>query len=180
MALPRCAPDYSATTVSMNMHDYQKLKLKSYRMNELEQELVDLRIKAERSDTRIGVLQKIRDNLNEHLKDARQEIGCLKSYVAKGQAVVNFLKRQLGDLHATASQDTANTKALEHLRKHCDHQDEVIASLNEQNVTHEREVVVRYLREFANSVEELQDHENMVIGAVDKEDVSGCDIGLHC
>ncbi len=109
-------PDYSATTVSMNMHDYQKLKLAARGAAELQEEVDELKELVEKMDGKIGVVRAMRDSRDAQLTLALAEIRQLKAYVIHREDRHSEVVEGLKEKASTAEQAVV----VKYLHKYAD------------------------------------------------------------
>ena len=208
-------PNYSATTVSMNMADYQVLKARSYQVKDLveqvealqdshrglerlQEENEELRETLRKKDTRLGVVRQMRDDRIAELKIAlsrNREIGLQVATAQQGQL---WLEQQATDMRDSYQKVVEELRAVRKakgageweakyyksqvevklLRGQYDNALSIMQTLQSHNVSREREVTIRYLREFADTIENLKDNEDLEFFGVEKCE-NHCDIGLH-
>jgi len=145
--------DYSTVTVSLNMKDYQALKKAAYRN---EEDWKKQRGVEEAYEEELAHLKKL-------LRDQRAiNESRIKAYQCDARQAVNRaneLRTQLAEME--------------------DRYDKLYNDMETQkkdvNVKREREVVVRYLREVADSVEQLKEDEDLGLYAVTANGECTCD-----
>ena len=148
--------DYSTVTVSLNMKDYQALKKAAYRN---EEEWKNRRSVEEAYEEELAHLKKVVRELRQvqSLDESR-----LKAYQHDARQAVNRtneLRCQLAEME--------------------DRYDKLYNDMETQkkdvNVKREREVVVTYLREVADSIEQLKEDEDLGLYAVTANGECTCD-----
>jgi regulator of replication initiation timing len=142
--------DYSTVTVSLNMRDYQALKKAAYRNEEDWKKRRALKHK-------VRMREEIITDLRESLVSIVDENTSLKQRDSVNESRLRAYEYDAKQAGQRADDFQARYDNLYDYMKKADRGD----------VTREREVTVRYLREVADSIEKLKEDENLGLFAVE-------------
>ena len=173
-------PDFSATTVSLNMHDYQKLKQAAYGAAELQTEVDELNETVVNKDANIVLGHALRASLDTQLTMALAEVKHLKEYIIhredRHSESVEDLKAKLADSERYGSAMAQSRNEFKDYYKDASTErmalKEQLKKTNARSNETEQEIVFKYLCKYADSIANLKPGEHLVMQAVPaKEDL---------
>jgi regulator of replication initiation timing len=153
--------DYSTVTVSLNMRDYQALKKAAYRNEE------DWKKRREEEEAYEGEIAALKHKVRmreEIITDLRESLVSIvdENTSLKQRDSVNESRLRAYEYDAKQAGQRADD-----FQERYDNLYNYMKKADRGDVTRERKVTVKYLREVADSIEKLKEDENLGLFAVE-------------